>query len=98
MTCTPPSSDKEFLIEWICQICCNKAKDSLKLEYELLPGDKVILTDSNGDSWLFCMGCKYQYHLKCVRNLPRDITPEELGSEYYREDCGWFVEGAYDSE
>lgn len=78
---TPPDD------EWVCEVCMERPFNSLKLEYELLPGNKVFLYDINGDIWLFCWSCRLRYHLKCVNNLPDGITAEELGAYYYCEKC-----------
>ena len=42
----------------------------------------MFLYDSNGDKWLFCMGCKGQFHLNCIDNLPKGVEPEEIGQDY----------------
>jgi hypothetical protein len=92
------SSDTEPDDDWICAKCHHRPINGLKLEYDLLPGDKVFLIDSNGEVWLFCRGCRLRYHLKCVENLPKCVTKEDSGIDYYCEDCGMFLVGAYDSE
>lgn len=83
-------------IEWKCEICKESAKDSLDLEYQHLPGEKVFLYDKNGEIWLFCWSCKLQYHLKCVDNLPVNMKEEDFDFYYLCSECGWFVAGAYD--
>ena len=59
-------TDTEIDDEWVCDYCKESAKCPVKLEEQLLPGDKVFLIDSNGDIWLFCWGCRLRFHLKCV--------------------------------
>ena len=85
------------LKEWICNICNEVACDPLRLEIECLE-DKLFPEDSNGDKWLICIGCHLWYHLKCVNNLPKEVTEEDIESYYLCSDCGWCVPGAYDSE
>lgn len=83
--------ESEDLKDWWCGVCCSVACDPLQLEYQLLPRNRVFLEDSNGDVWLFCIGCRLRYHMKCVDNIPRNITAEELGPDYLCSDCGWCI-------
>lgn len=73
--------------DWICAVCLQRPLNSLKLEYDNLPGDKVFLEDENGDIWLFCWNCKQTFHLKCVENIPDGTIVEDQGPYYYCENC-----------
>lgn len=77
----------EFRAEWTCESCKVQAKNPLTLEFQLLPGDKVFLIDSNGDIWLYCWGCRLCFHFKCAFELPADVTEEDIGPRYYCVYC-----------
>ena len=81
------SSLSEIHAEWTCDTCKEKAKNRLALEYQLLPGDRVFLVDSNKDIWLFCWGCRLRFHLKCAFELSVDTTEEDIGAKYYCVYC-----------
>jgi hypothetical protein len=81
---------------WNCEVCRQSAVDSGRLEFQLLPGDRVILSDADGRKWLFCRGCHAQFHLDCVSNLPKNVVDEDFGGDYFcGEICGMFMQGAY---
>lgn len=73
----------ELFDEWTCDNCKEKAKSPLRLEEQLLPGEKVFLVDSNNNIWSFFWHCGLRFHLRCVFDLPLDTTKEDIGLRYY---------------
>lgn len=89
-----------YLSEWYCAICLEKPVDALWLEFQLIEGVKVFLIDKNCEIWLYCRGCRFRFHLKCVDNLPKDVKEVNFpnGDYFCAEKCGMFMIGAYDSD
>lgn len=85
---TPSNSPipEDYII--ICNICNQEPLDMNKVEIDQIHG-QLFLEDINGDIWLYCFGCDKFYHLRCVDNIPQDITPEEFEDYYWCSDCGW---------
>lgn len=85
--------------DWICFTCNTVAVNPLSLEAELLSETVVILLESNGTQWLKCADCDRRYHFNCIFNIPKNITDDEfLRGCYLCDECGWFLNGAYNSK